>query len=498
MNENTAASMDWEAHFEQATEDIMTFQWAVSVWHDPPKDTSADYLLISICANRFRGCAALKMMQQPDLPENYHPNRSRLEAIWHETEQKFAGLLKSDKQQIGSIIETDMMTRLNWLENKLEMVETISEDIIISDETEWFSSDLKDTAQDFLLFFQDIAFVRQELSGCDVLSQKFETSFLHLESFFKDIFGYFKPFSDFLTSMREREYGTDNWWLTEIPDPDKVIHRDFSTEDFISMMNAYGNKQAINISNCPKPDRLIAFALDELGKDHCTDIVGHIQTCRPCKSFVQDIRSASIEAEGKRDKKPVVSNDLLATIGRDIRKEVDERLMALAIVYRTLVITRVRMQRIHHKKFTMGSADSGMPCNGAEGIPLTMTLTPHSESVQVPCMGDQEGGKEFIQNLLQGPTFYTHTFTWDSTGVRTDLGRFFHDRKHRKRDIAISGITDILMIVSTDMTGLDDAARNIPKWLEEGTGNIQSDQIPDSVVLLWYRVAVGGGADGKQ
>jgi hypothetical protein len=30
MNENTAASMDWEAHFEQATEDIMTFQWAVS------------------------------------------------------------------------------------------------------------------------------------------------------------------------------------------------------------------------------------------------------------------------------------------------------------------------------------------------------------------------------------------------------------------------------------------------------------------------------------
>jgi hypothetical protein len=113
-------------------------------------------------------------------------------------------------------------------------------------------------------------------------------------------------------------------------------------------------------------------------------------------------------------------------------------------------------------------------------------------------MDDQEGGKEFIQNLLQGPTFYTHSFTWDSTGARNDLGRFCHDRKHRQRDIAVSGITDILMIVSSDMTGLDDAARNIPKWLEEGTGNIQSDQIPDSVVLLWYRIAVGGGADGKQ
>jgi len=492
MNENTAACLDWEAHFEQATEDIMTFQWAVSVWHDPPEDTPADYLLICICANRFRGNVALKMMQQPNLPEDYHTYRSRLEAIWQETNQNFADLLKSDKQQIVSIIETDMMTRLNRLENNLDMVKTISEDIIISDETEWFSSDIKDTAQDFLLFFQDIAFVRQELSGFDVVSHKFESSFQHLESFFRDIFGYFKPVSDFLMSMREREYGIDHWWLTEIPDPDKVIHREFSTDDFISLLNAYGKKQAVNTSDCPKPDRLIAFALDELEKEHCTDIVDHIQICKPCMSFVQDIRSASKEAEEMQSERPAVPDKLLEAIGFNNLSKSVKQLMYLAVVCRTLVIARARMQRIHHKKFTMGSADSGMPCNGAEDIPLTMTLTAQSESVQVPCMDDQEGGKEFIRNLLQGPTFYTHAFTWDSTGARNDLGRFCHDMEHRQRDIAISGITDILVIVSTDITGIDDAARTIPEWLEKGTKYIQPDQIPDSVGLLWYRIAAGG------
>jgi hypothetical protein len=488
MIKKSTSGIDWESCFAQATEDVTTFQWAVSVWRNPPEDTSADYLLILICANRTRGIVALKMMQQPELPKDFQPYISRLSGIWQDANRQLNSLLISDKQKIVSIIKDNLVSRLGWFETKLHTVQTTAEDIIVSDDAEWFSNDLKETAQDFLLYFQDIDLVKQSLSDLDIVVHEFESSFQQLETFFKDIFGYFKPVGDFLSSMRDREYGMDRWWLTETPDPDMVIDREFSVEDLNAILNPDAKGKLINTSDCPSPQRLIAFALEELEKDKCSGIMDHIQSCKPCNSFALDIRSAAKEAEQKQDEIPAVPDKLLSAIAPGITSENYKRLLYLAVVFKAIVNKRIKMQPLQPLAFALVSAASAKPFKGVETIPLEMTLKPpRSGFVQIPSCDDNGGGKDFIQNLLQGAPFYSHVFSWDVAGNLKDLGM---ESQHKQpREVAVVGVTDILVIVGINKTDVESAAKSIPEWLKKGTGSISQEKIPDSVVLLWYRIS---------
>ncbi len=102
----------WETLFEQAAKDISSFQQAVFEWRSSPETNSKDAMLVSILANRERGRLAMDMINRSDMPDTYHPDRSRLTHVWIDSEEILFRRIETDKACSHRIVEEDFIKQL--------------------------------------------------------------------------------------------------------------------------------------------------------------------------------------------------------------------------------------------------------------------------------------------------------------------------------------------------------------------------------------------------
>ncbi|MDM8551714.1 hypothetical protein QUF72_16625 [Desulfobacterales bacterium HSG2] len=210
------SDISYEHLFEQATEDISTYLWAIQEWLDPEDGYAQDYLLMLILSNRKRSRLAAERMAR-DVPSEYQPYRTRLIRLKDRAEDLLREELLLHDKQIEKIISDEFLQRVKELEADLRKVRHITHDGILFDNTEWVEDDLREYAKRFLMRFQDMALAYGELEEKPfqrvINAEGFRERFAGTEQLFRKHFGYFHVIQDFFPTLRDREYDPDLWWL---------------------------------------------------------------------------------------------------------------------------------------------------------------------------------------------------------------------------------------------------------------------------------------------
>lgn len=298
----------WETLFEQATEDISTYHWAVEVWSDPPEGYTPGYLSILLLSHRARSQQALNKMQGP-LPGRYTPYRGKINSLWLESEKK----LKENVLPLPDPLKKEIGKEFNsWLEKlgiTLKNIVQLAQDGDLLNDPDWVAEDLKEEGHDFILRFQDLALTREALREFLFLNpetqDRFNKKFANLEEKFRKSFGYFSPLKNILQSLKQREYDLDRWWLTRLPE-EEDIQEGAILEDLLGKLKqAYQSQDLFPTRNCLDSELVIAYARDELSPEQNKKVESHIYQCRPCLELVLDVRL--VEAEAREGKKKVVT-----------------------------------------------------------------------------------------------------------------------------------------------------------------------------------------------
>ena len=298
MNINTQHNLSWDDLFEQATEDISSYLWALEEWHDPWEEHDQNYLLITALSNRTRSRMAMERMSSDEMPRAYAPYRKQLESMRIRAEESLEHLLTA-RTRIEGILRHGMMARLNMLDDTLGKVRRMGQDRNLSDDSEWTDVNLREIASDFLILFQNIALtieeLREEPFHGTIDSKIVQKRFAEIETRFNEYFGYFQLVSDIFEALQAREYNSDRWWLTRLPDPEDIKEPEIPEELMASLCKTFQEAGASKPLDCPESDKAIDYALHELDPKENRQFREHILSCRYCLDMVLDVRSADAE-----------------------------------------------------------------------------------------------------------------------------------------------------------------------------------------------------------
>lgn len=237
---------------------------------------------------------------------------------------------------------------------------------------------------------------------------------------------------------------------------------------------------------CPEPEMLYEFAMNKLENDQTAHIKEHIGSCFVCQELVFETVMAEKEAIQKQGEAMVISDRFLSAISPDPASEFYKRLLNLIIIVNAHIKNRARDQSFQQKGFVFATASSDeQPFKGIDEIPFELIITPRGGLLEIPCTGDAEEGKTFIDGILGRNYFYTHVFAWNVMGERTDLGIFRHE--HKTREISVTGFVALLMVLGLDGNAVEEVAGWIPEWLEEDKPAFNITDI-DNMTILLYRI----------
>ncbi len=291
-------NLSWEDMFAQATEDVSTFVRAVKDWPESSEGYPPDYLLMMILSCRARTARALQIMDNAELPEEYLPYAEQMENLFQKGEKILGEISASDAELMEKIVSKELKKRAENLLQSLQQIRSLVQQGWLTEDEQWVEDDLRETAHDFLLDFQELNLCRKELENPvfrnAVNAQSFTDAMKSAENKFRQYFGYFHAIQDITAAVREREYNPEDWWFTEIPDEDNVPEPGISPETAETLFQAYKNSPDIP-EKCPDPEELIAYAFDELTAENNPRIRSHLSECHNCLNLVMDLREADRE-----------------------------------------------------------------------------------------------------------------------------------------------------------------------------------------------------------
>lgn len=299
MKIETDSDLSYEDLFEQATEDISTYLWAIQEWLDPEDGYAQDYLLMLILSNRKRSRVATERMTQ-DVPSEYQPYRTKLVSLKDRAEDLLTEELLLHNKRIETIVSDEFLQRVKVLESDLLKLRHITHDGILFDNTEWVEDDLREYAKRFLMNFHDMALANGELEEKPfqsvIKAEEFREKFAGTEQLFRKYFGYFHVVQDLFPSLRDREYDPDLWWLNHIPGPDDVEEDEVSEAFMDGLSRAFQAEKRSATEDCPRADNVIAYAFNELDPELNRDTREHLLTCGGCFDLFMDLRAAEADA----------------------------------------------------------------------------------------------------------------------------------------------------------------------------------------------------------
>ncbi|RLC03188.1 MAG: hypothetical protein DRI57_29360 [Deltaproteobacteria bacterium] len=293
MSIDTQHNRSWEEFFEQAAKDTSSYLWSVEEWADPSEDIQQDYLLITILSSRRRSHLAIEQMNA-DLPEEYASYKEPLVAMKQKTEKLLNDLYISDCEKIQAVIDNEVISRLDMLEEGLQKVRRIDQNRNLFEDSEWMDVNLREAASDFLIPFQDMALTNEELRETPFRkktdSRIFQKKFAEIEERFKCWFGHFHLIHDRLRYLRAREYDSGTWWFASIPEPDDIPEEKIPEKAMAGFRKTFQEAGASKQPYCPESDDAEAYASYMLDIRKNRQFHEHLLTCRFCLDLVLDKR----------------------------------------------------------------------------------------------------------------------------------------------------------------------------------------------------------------
>ena len=208
--------------------------------------------------------------------QQYH---TKLKALWDKSEKVLINLLREKREQVAEVINTELFHRFNELESVLDKVRRIAQDGDLFDDPDWVEDELDEAAKVFLTQFQEMELVAGELQNepftSSIDSKDLIQKFAEIEQQFLNSFGYFHSVKNFLSLIKNREYGLDRWWLKRTSEPDDVQEDEIPEEVMESLKFTFGAERTETTKECPIVDKPTAYALGELDLPH------HIRSGRP-------------------------------------------------------------------------------------------------------------------------------------------------------------------------------------------------------------------------
>jgi hypothetical protein len=285
---------DTDELFEYATEDASTYHWAVSEWseYQVSDDYDPEYLLFLALSSRKRSRTALELLNG-NLPPKYQSYKNKLEAIYRKADIILENRILSGTGEMEKLLNGPGEERIAEIRSLLYKVRRIAQNGDVFSSPEFVEEDLRDTAHDFLIMFQDTVNACDELNHpplSAVNSDRIRKSCADLENDFRKYFGYFSVISDLLPVFCKSEYGAEKWWLHQIPDAEDV--QEENADHFLDDLKDHLKEQSISGVECSQAEAVIAYAMNEAEAAKIPKIRSHLIQCSSCLRLFTGIRTA--------------------------------------------------------------------------------------------------------------------------------------------------------------------------------------------------------------
>ncbi|MEW6261241.1 MAG: hypothetical protein AB1547_15205 [Thermodesulfobacteriota bacterium] len=300
MNVQDTRKVDWEAFFENATEDVSGYDAALADVETAAFGPESGYDLIQALADRSRCMQALAILERAVLPEDFRIYRLKLDRRFRLIEDRWNRMLDEHLPEIARMFEPAgaCAKPLEALDRELALLlRSLQDWFLFHDPEEAVEADLEDRTLDVLLPFSDC--FRAATDSPPKLSdhpsfRQWCRRFQESEARLRTDYGYLEPVGHILQRFREREYNADFWWLIQPPLLADVTEAAAETPLPEAMLQAALSRlhHAQPGRSCPDIELVTAYALRALqGSDHRT-VGSHVHSCPYCLNVVMDMRGA--------------------------------------------------------------------------------------------------------------------------------------------------------------------------------------------------------------
>jgi hypothetical protein len=303
---NTIKECSWDDLFEQATEDISTYLWAVSEWEEPDQEYASDYLALLMISSRNRSRIAETKLK--NAPSDYKGYVNKLSKMKKDAELTLSEQMAEHQQELSQIISHDFKERLSEIKSLLLKVRDAAIDGDLYDDQEWFHDSHQRYAKHFLIQFGDMAVIVDELQKepfKTLQTNDFQKTFHEIDQEFRKYFGYFfsETIVDFISYMKNREYESNYWWLNKKLKADDIEENYEMFEQLMSEFKTmYQNDKIDKTDSCSMMESTIAYGMKELDPLKNLEVFNHIVSCPFCRKLLIDIQFAFGKEEQQYEK----------------------------------------------------------------------------------------------------------------------------------------------------------------------------------------------------
>lgn len=268
----------WENLYEQATEELSHYRWALEEWLEQRHEHSDTYLLLEIFKRREHSRRIIDKLN--DAPESYTTYTQKLKKGFAQAEGMLNDFLK-DKERIKAVLQESVPEILLNLNKKLDRIKGSYENAILFEDRELLREEFPEIAMSFLNTFTSIYYILNayQLEDIKTLKEQFEG----LAKRLKDIFHYFIPVAEILADIRKSLLPFTEWWYTT--DPKTYM----PTQIKIHLVPVTDIKRT---PECPSYETLISYAFNDLTFKEELALEKHIDSCDYCLNEIITLRYA--------------------------------------------------------------------------------------------------------------------------------------------------------------------------------------------------------------
>ncbi len=277
-------NIDWDDIFKKATNDITSYIHTLKEWNTD--NTDIFDLFIEITYRRHRLFDAKALIE--DAPEDYKEYKDTLFSLIEDGEKQFKNIIEKDERFKNAFNKTTEY--LNTLDKTLNDVYNAHTNIIVfypeddeESDIEELNDELFESGTDFLEMFLRIKCIYDQLNDFKSIDkdtlERYQTHFLEIEKKFKTLFYLFKPLENVIKNYMEDAYQPERFWWFVTPVPE------YSPDDKIVPLlvkKALSRLSEIPKESCPEPQKIAAYAYNELGYSERKSLESHIFSCLNC------------------------------------------------------------------------------------------------------------------------------------------------------------------------------------------------------------------------
>lgn len=296
---NEALKVDWEAFFENATEDVSGYDAALADVEAAAFGPESGYDLLQALADRSRSMEAVAVLERAALPEDFRGYRLKLERRFQLIEDRFNRILDEHLPDIAQMFEPSgaCAQPLETLNRELaRLFRALQDWFLFHDPEDAVEADLEERTFDALLLFSDC--FRAATDAPPKLSdhltfRQWCSRFHESEARLRTDYGYLEPVSHILQRFREREYNADFWWLTQPPLLAEVAEAAGAALPEALLQAAVSRLRHARPGHaCPDIELVTAYALHTIQGSDNRAVRSHVHACPSCLNLVMDMRGA--------------------------------------------------------------------------------------------------------------------------------------------------------------------------------------------------------------